>query len=160
MSCARLADAAGKSSLRGILRWYKGEGSLSLFYERRIGMTTIDRYKPGGTGVMATADADGVVNTAIYAFPRGIDEHTVAWGMTARRTYQNLQANPNASFLYVEPGEGYRGFRLTLRVKEWVKSGPMLEEVRGHTRKVSSPAAAEAVQAVAFFTIIDQRPLV
>lgn len=129
-------------------------------YERGIGMTTIDRYKPGGTGVMATADADGIVNTAIYAFPRRIDEQTVAWGMTALRTYRNLQANPNASFLYIEPGGGYRGFRLTLRLKEFVESGPVFEEVRKNTRKVSSPDAAEALQAVAYFTIVEKKPLV
>jgi len=121
---------------------------------------TIDQYKPGGTGVMATADSDGVVNTAIYAFPRRIDGQTVAWGMTARRVYRNLQENPNASYLYIEPGGGYRGFRLTLRLKEFVESGPALEEVRENTRQVSSPAAADAVRAVAYFTIVEERPLV
>ena len=129
------------------------------FPERGIGRMTIDQFQPGGTGVMATADAAGIVNTAIYAFPRKIDERTVAWGMTALRTYQNLKGNPNASFLYVEPGGGYRGFRLTLRLKEFVESGPVLAEVRENTRKVSSPAAAEAVSAVAYFTVVEQRPL-
>jgi len=123
-------------------------------------MTTIEQYKPGGTGVMATADADGVVNTAVYAFPRRIDGQTVAWGMTAFRTYRNIQVNPNASYLYIEPGGGYRGFRLTLRLKECVESGPLFEEVRENTRKVSSPAAAEALQVVAYFTIVEKRPLV
>lgn len=123
-------------------------------------MKTIDRFRPGGTGVMATADADGSVNAAIYAFPRRIDEKTVAWGMTAHRTYRNLLANPNASYLYVEPGGEYRGFRLTLRWKEWVESGPVLEEVRENTRKVSGAAAAEAVQIVGYFTIVETRPLV
>lgn len=123
-------------------------------------MTTIDQYKPGGTGVMATAAADGILNTAIYAFPRTIDGQTVAWGMTARRTYQNLRANPNASFLYIEPGGGYRGFRLTLRLKEFLESGPIFEEVRENTRKVSSPDAAAALQVVAYFTIVERKPLV
>ncbi len=122
-------------------------------------MKTIEEYKPGGTGVMATADADGVVNTAIYAFPRRIDDRTVAWGMTGRRTYRNLEQNPNASYLYLEPGGGYRGFRLTLRLKEWLESGPLLEEVRENTRKVSSPAAADAVRGVATFTVVEAKPL-
>lgn len=123
-------------------------------------MKTIDQYRTGGTGVMATADADGVVNTAIYAFPRRIDGDTVAWGLAAHRTYRNLRVNPSASYLYIEPGGGYRGFRLSLRLREWVESGPVLEEVRENTRKVSSPAAAEAVQVVAYFTIVETRPLV
>lgn len=123
-------------------------------------MTTYDMFQPGGTGVMATADADGVVNTAIYAFPRRIDDRTVSWGMTARRTYQNLRGNPNASYLYIEPGGGYRGFRLTLRLKEFVESGAVLDEVREHTRIVSSPSAADAIQAVAYFTIVEKRDLV
>lgn len=122
-------------------------------------MKTIGEFQPGGTGVLATADADGVVNVAIYAFPRRIDEQTVAWGMTARRTRQNLENNPSAAYLYREPGGGYRGFRLTLRLAEWQESGPLLEEVRENTRKVSGPEAADAVRGVALFRVVDARPL-
>lgn len=123
-------------------------------------MKTIDPFKPGGRGVMATADAGGVVNTAIYAAPRRIDENTVAWGMTGRRTYQNLRKNPNASYLYIDPGGGFQGVRLTLRLKELTDSGPLLEEIRENTRRVSSPEAADVVQYVAYFTIVEKRPLV
>jgi len=123
-------------------------------------MKTIDSFKPGGRGVMATADASGAVNTAIYASPRIIDEHTVAWGMTERRTYQNVRENPNASYLYIDPGGGFQGVRLTLRLKELKDSGPLLEEIRENTRTVSSPSAAEAVKYVAYFTIVERRPLV
>jgi len=122
-------------------------------------MKRIEEFQTGGTGVMATADAEGVVNTAIYAFPRRVDDQTVAWAMTGRRTWQNLQQNPNASYLYLEPGGGYRGFRLTLRLKEWQESGPLLEEVRENTRKVSSPAAADAVRGVACFLVVRTQPL-
>lgn len=123
-------------------------------------MKTTDPFKPGGRGVMATADASGTVNTAIYAAPRRIDENTVAWGMTGRRTYQNLRGNPNASYLYIDPGGGFQGVRLTLRLKEFADSGPLLEEIRENTRTVSSPAAADGIQYVAYFTIVETRPLV
>ncbi|GAB4368098.1 MAG: hypothetical protein Kow00128_13150 [Deltaproteobacteria bacterium] len=122
-------------------------------------MKSIEEFRPGGTGVMATADAEGAVNVAIYAFPRKIDERTVAWGMTARRIRQHLEKNPNAAYLYREPGQGYRGFRLTLRLKEWQESGPLLEEVRENTRKVSGPAAADELRGVALFTVVETRPL-
>lgn len=123
-------------------------------------MKTNDAFKPGGRGVMATADASGTVNTAIYAAPRRIDEHTLAWGMTELRTYRNVRENPNASYLYIDPGGGFQGVRLTLRLKELQDSGPLLEEIRENTRTVSSPAAADGVKYVAYFTVVEKRPLV
>jgi hypothetical protein len=123
-------------------------------------MKRFDQWRAGGKGVMATADAGGAVNTAVYAPPRMIDDTTAAWGMTERRTYANVTANPKASYLYFSPGEEFHGVRLTLRLKEMADSGEILEEIRARTRETAGPGAADALKYVAYFTILEERPLV
>ncbi len=123
-------------------------------------MKLAERMIPGGKGVMATSGTDGSVNTAIYAPPHLGDDGTAAWGMTEGRTNRNIRGNPNASYLYIAPGEGYRGVRLTLRLKEIRDSGDLLETIRSRTRQSSGEGAAVAVKYVAFFEIVEERPLV
>lgn len=70
-----------------------------------------------GLGVLATADADGKVNAAVYARPHLLDpedDNTATFIMNERLSYANVQANPNAAYLFIEEGEGYVGRRLTL----------------------------------------------
>ena len=117
-------------------------------------------FQPGGRGVIATANAKGVVNMAIYAIPHIIDDKTVAWGMTEGRTYRNVKENPNAAYLYMNPGNGYTGTRLVLKLKEIVDSGEMLTEIKRHTAEIVSPHAAAAVHYVAYFEIAEKRPLI
>lgn len=123
-------------------------------------MKSLERLKPGGKGVMATAGADGAVNTAVYAFPQVTGDQTLAWGMTERRTYRNIVENPNASYLYIEPGETYRGIRLTLKLREIRDSGELLDEIRKRTRLTSGEDAADALKYLALFEIVEERPLV
>lgn len=69
-----------------------------------------------GVGVLATADAQGRVNTAIYARPHVEDTGNLCFIMTERKTYANLQENPHASYLFKEDaGGGGHGVRLLLR---------------------------------------------
>jgi hypothetical protein len=68
-----------------------------------------------GTGVLATADGDGRVDTAIYSRPHFMEDGTVAFIMRNRLSHENLQTNPYASYLFVEEGKGYHGKRLYLR---------------------------------------------
>lgn len=72
-----------------------------------------------GTGVLATADADGRVDAAVYARPHVLDDGTLAVVMRDRLTHKNIQSNPHAAYLFIEDGPGYRGKRLFLtRVRE------------------------------------------
>ena len=119
-----------------------------------------DMFPAGGRGVMATSDSSGSVNTAVYAKPHVVDEKTVAWGMTAGRTWACVKENPHASYLYMNPGPGYRGVRLKLSLKESRESGEMLEAVRKHTAEIVGPEAAEAVEHVAYFEVEEIRPLI
>ena len=68
-----------------------------------------------GTGVLATADQKGQVNTAIYARPHVIDKDTVAMVMRERLTHKNLQENPYAAYLFRQDSPGYQGVRLVLK---------------------------------------------
>lgn len=67
-----------------------------------------------GYGVIATADKNGEVNAAIYARPHFMDEETIAFIMREKKTYANLQENPNATYLFIESGGGYSGKRIYL----------------------------------------------
>ncbi len=113
----------------------------------------------GGSGVIATADRDGTINTAIYAVPHVVDEETVVWGITEGRTYRNLRENPNAAFLHQAPGDGAAGVRMTLRLDRIQNGGKMLDTVRARARKVSGAAAADMVRYVAYFKVVETRPL-
>jgi hypothetical protein len=72
-----------------------------------------------GRCVLATADAKGLVDLAIYSRPHVIDEETVAFIMLDRLSHANLQTNAHAAFLFMESGEKYIGKRLMLtKIKE------------------------------------------
>jgi hypothetical protein len=78
--------------------------------------------KTQGIGVLATANAEGNVNMAIYARPHFLDENdeiTIVFIMGDRLSHDNVQVNPSAAYLFIEHGEGYQGKRLSLtRIKE------------------------------------------
>lgn len=77
-----------------------------------------------GTGVLATAAADGRVDAAIYASPHVMDDGGLAFIMREHLTYANLRENPHATYLFREEGKGYQGVRLFLKkVREEVDEG-------------------------------------
>lgn len=67
-----------------------------------------------GVGVLATSDAAGVVDTAIYSKPHVEDGETVVFIMRDRLTHKNLQENNHACYLFLEDGRGYYGIRMFL----------------------------------------------
>jgi len=83
-----------------------------------------------GYGVLATADADGRVDAAIYAVPHVIDEETIALIMVDRLTHHNLQSNPHAAYLFIEEGEPYKGKRIYLKKIREEKGGELLNSLR------------------------------
>jgi len=119
-----------------------------------------EMFPAGGRGIIAASDSSGNVNIAVYAKPHIVDEKTVAWGMTEGRTWACVKENPNAAYLYMNPGPGYSGVRLKLSLKEVLDSGDMLETVKKRTAEIVSPGAAEAVTHVAYFEIEEIRPLI
>ncbi len=61
-------------------------------------MSLIDYFdKTTGMGVLATSDAKGMVNAAVYGRPHFIDEENIAFIMAERLSHKNLQSNPHAA---------------------------------------------------------------
>jgi hypothetical protein len=83
-------------------------------------MTVGDYFeKAKGKGIIATADSKGKVGMAVYARPHFMNEKTAVFIMADHLMHKNLQSNPNASYLFVEEGSGYKGKRLSLtKIKE------------------------------------------
>ena len=74
---------------------------------------------PAANGVLATADAQGLVNQAIFARPHMMEDGTAAFIMPHRLTHKNLQENPQAAYLFKEDSPGWKGKRLYLtKVRE------------------------------------------
>jgi hypothetical protein len=86
--------------------------------------------KAKGTGVLATADGKGLVDTAIYAKPHIMDKETVAFIMAERLTHHNLQTNTHAAYLFKEEGPGYKGIRLFLTKLREEKDSELLYSIR------------------------------
>lgn len=86
-----------------------------------------------GTGVLATADADGRVDAAIYSIPHVAEDGTVAFVMREHLTHHNLQSNSHAAFLFIEHGAGHKGIRLFLKKeKEETDSALIAAMTRRH----------------------------
>lgn len=118
-----------------------------------------DVLTPGGRGVFGSASKAGVVNMAVYAVPHVADDETVVWGMTDGRTWNNIRENPNASYTYFAPGDGFRGARLTLTLSRTEDSGTMLAKIRERTA-AASPGNPQEVKHVAYFKVVETRSLV
>jgi len=82
-----------------------------------------------GTGVLASADSEGKVNTAIYSRPHVFDDGTIAFVMRQRLTHHNLKSNPYASYLFRESGSGYNGLRLHLKKTKEETDSPLIAEM-------------------------------
>ena len=116
--------------------------------------------KAKGLGVLATADADGKVDVAIYGRPHVIDEETIAFIMADHQSYKNVAANPRATYLFVKDGKGYNGKRLYLtKIKEEADAAKIQAIRRRKTPPVCDVAEEEARYLV-FFRIEKTRPLI
>ena len=123
-------------------------------------MNLSELFQNPGLGILATAGADGSVNTAIYARPRVIDEKPLVWGMPDGRSFRNVSMNPHAAFLFKEEGQGFRGVRLVLERIKVEEGGDMLEAIRKNTSEVVGPGAGKAVNHAVWFRVVAVRSLV
>ncbi len=103
-----------------------------------------------GTGVLATADDKGAVNTAIYARPQVFDDKTVAFVMRDRLSRQNLLKNGYANYLFVESGAAYKGMRLSLKMIDESTDPEMIASLTKRNMAGKSYSVDEARFAVRF----------
>ncbi len=114
-------------------------------------------------GTLSTADKGGNVDSAVFGSPRMVDEKTVVMGLGKNRTLANLQQNPYAVFLVMEPGASladWKGVRVYLKAKSVATSGPGLEAYKAQMAKVAGEAVAKMMAAVVNFEVTEVRPIV
>ncbi|MFZ7111962.1 MAG: pyridoxamine 5'-phosphate oxidase family protein [Desulfatiglandales bacterium] len=111
-----------------------------------------------GRGVLATADAQGVVDMAVYGRPHVMDEKTVAFIMGDRLSHKNLQSNGHAAYLFFEDGPGYRGSRLFLTKLREEQDSELLYALR--SRKSPSEKREGKIRFLVFFQVDKVLPLI
>jgi hypothetical protein len=114
-------------------------------------------------GCMSTSGKDGKVDVACFGSPHMVDEKTVIMGISKNRTFENLQDNPNAVFMIMEPGKTpaeWKGVRVYLKMKKCETSGESLEKIRGQIAQRAGEAAAKRVHAAVTFEVGEVRPVV
>ena len=115
-----------------------------------------------GIGVLATADAGGKVNVALYARPHflGDDDQEASFIMNDRLSHDNLTANPNAAYLFVEEGDTYAGKRLSL-IKTGEETDPdKIESLRRRNQLSDWGDADTKKRFLVHFRVEGVRPLV
>ena len=113
-----------------------------------------------GLGVLATTDAAGQVNQAIYAKPLFLekdDDGTCSFVMANRLTHDNVGHNPSASYLFIEEGRGCVGKRLSLIVGE-EEFDP--EKIKAIRYRNNIPISDDECQFLVHFHIEGVRPLI
>ena len=109
-----------------------------------------------GVGILATADAEGKVDAAIYARPHFMEDGTLAFIMRDRLTHHNLQSNPHATFLFIKDGPGYKGKRLSMtKVREEEET-----ELLHSLRRRHYPNDKEEAKFLVFFKLDKELPLI
>ncbi len=112
-----------------------------------------------GTGILATSDAEGNVDMAVYARPHVIDDKTVVFLMHENLSLRNLQSNPKAAYLFMEKTEGYDGMRLYIEKTKDQSDPELAAELSRRSRGECPEQMYDGVHVVTF--IIERtRPLV
>ncbi|MDD1719553.1 MAG: pyridoxamine 5'-phosphate oxidase family protein [Methanoregulaceae archaeon] len=112
---------------------------------------------------VSTSGRDGKVDVAVLGSPNMTDEKTVVAAVGKNRTLANLQENPHAVCMIMEPGKSiadWKGIRVYLKVKAIATSGPVLDSFKNQIAKVAGEQAAAMIHASVFFEITEVRPLV
>jgi hypothetical protein len=113
-------------------------------------------------GILSTADENGKINSGYFGSPRMIDEKTIFMGLGKNRTFANLQENPHACFLIMEPGSKlpeWKGVRVYLKMIDCQTSGEKLDNVKSRTAEAAGENAAKMIYAAITFEIEEIRPL-
>jgi hypothetical protein len=114
-------------------------------------------------GALATANREGDVNVAVFGSPRMVDENTIVMGIGNNRSFRNLQRNPKAVFIVMEPGEtvmDWKGARVYLEAVDLATDGEFYNQIKQHITKSSGVQAANMIQAAIRFKITEVRPIV
>jgi hypothetical protein len=112
-----------------------------------------------GTGILATCDPESMVDVAIYSKPYVVDDNTIAFVMRQRLSHQNLKANLNAAYMFIEKGPGYKGVRLYLTMEREETNRSVIEAMRKKQPWIY-PENDDSVKYLVFFSVTHVRPLI
>ncbi len=123
---------------------------------------TLSEYfaKAKGFGVLATTDAAGQINQAIYDKPYFLDKDddgTCSFIMTRRLSHDNVWRNPSAAYLFIEECGRYSGKRLSLTV---IAEETDPEKIKAVRRQYAPPISEEESKYLVHFHIEGVRPLI
>jgi hypothetical protein len=110
-----------------------------------------------GQGVLATADARGNVDAALYARPHVMEDGAIAFIMAHRLSRQNLLSNPKAAHLFIESREKKSesdGIRLYLTMIREDTNPERVESLRRKQRDDDGTG-----RSVVYFSVDRVRPL-
>jgi hypothetical protein len=119
--------------------------------------------KSPSIGTLSTADRAGKVDSGVFGSPRMTDENTVIMGFGKNRTLANLQQNPYAIFLIMEPSADFmdwKGIRVYLKAQNIATIGPVLDTYKAEMAKIAGEQAAKMIYATVNFSVTEVRPLV
>ncbi|MEJ2723170.1 MAG: pyridoxamine 5'-phosphate oxidase family protein [Deltaproteobacteria bacterium] len=92
-----------------------------------------------------------------------VDENTVVMGIGNNRSFRNLERNPKAAFIVVEPGKtpsDWRGARIYLEAVDMETGGPFYEDIKQTISKQWGQETADQVHAAIRFKITEVRPII
>ena len=122
-------------------------------------MELIDYFKnTEGFGVLATADGDGKVNSAVYARPHVMEDGSLGFIMRDRLSHKNLQSNPRATYLFKEDGPGYKGKRIYLTKIREEENSPLIDSLSRRT--YPSDKGGKESKFLVYFKLERERPLI
>jgi hypothetical protein len=125
--------------------------------KKEIKMKLKDYFEEtSGTGVLSTADGNGLVNAAIYSRPHFIEDDKLAFIMRDRLSHKNLESNPHAVYLFIEDGPDYNGKRIYMRMVREEKNADQIASLqrRKYVKEVKED------RFLVFFEFVRERPLV
>jgi len=102
-----------------------------------------------GLSILATASKEGKLDIAVYSRPHILEDGTAAFIMNDRLTHANVMSNPNAAFLFMEKGPGYRGKRMFLTL---IREETDMEKINSLRRRYC-PEEQEIFEKPLFLTI-------
>jgi hypothetical protein len=88
-----------------------------------------------------------------------MEDNSVAFIMPNRLTHSNLQSNPQAAYLFLEAGPGYKGARLYLSKIREEQDSDLLYSLRRRTYPAEAEKA-EGPRFLVFFQVNQVLPVV
>lgn len=134
------------------------------YKEERVMSESLMEYfnKQPRLGVLSTSNKAGEVDSAYFGSSRMIDGSTMMVALGKNKTFANLQENPNACYMIMEPGKSifeWKGLRIYLKMTECQTSGDAVDMMKKQITEKAGEAAGKMIYAVVKFSVTSVRPL-